>query len=293
VEQYKWNNVNDKKESVMTLINGLPEGQYADLPNGQRMHYQDLGQGPVVVFLHGSGSGASGHSNFKGNYPALVEQGMRVIVLDHIGYGYSDKPTNVDYHLNFFVECVKQTLDSIGVDRYTLVGNSLGGAIALRLALDYPSSVEKLVLMAPGGIEEQAAYFTMPGMQMMKEVFTSSEPITPEKMQDFFATAFVVDSSCLDDQLVQERWQSMQTQNAHVVQTMVVPNMTTELPNLQCPILAFWGMNENMMPESGIMTLAKKCHNIRMTLVSECGHWVMLEHKNLFNRLTIDFLTNE
>lgn len=276
----------------MTLIKGMPEGRYADLANGQRIHYQDIGEGPVVVFLHGSGSGASGHSNFKHNYPQLVEQGYRVIVPDHIGYGYSDKPTDVDYHIDFFVECIKQTLDSIGVEKYTLIGNSLGGAIALRYALDYPANVTGLVLMAPGGIEEKPDYFTMPGMQMMKEVFTSSEPITPAKMKAFFTTAFVVDPSCLDDQLVQERWESMQTQNPHVVQTMEVPNMEDELANLQCPILVFWGMNENMMPETGIMKLAKKCNNVRVVLVSECGHWVMLEHKDMFNRMTLDFLQN-
>src|SRR5690606_35970953 len=143
----------------MSKVPGLPEGKYADLPNGHRIHYQDLGQGPVVVFLHGSGSGASGHSNFKGNYPQLVENGYLVIVPDLIGYGYSDKPDDVDYPLDFFVECVKQTLDQIGVDRYSLVGNSLGGAIAIKYALDYPDNVEKLVLMAPGGVDDQPDYF--------------------------------------------------------------------------------------------------------------------------------------
>lgn len=278
----------------MTLIAGVPEGKYADLANGYRIHYLDQGaaDAPVVVFLHGSGSGASGHSNFKGNYPELVEQGYRVIVLDHLGYGYSDKPDDAQYHIDLFVECVHQTLQCAGVERYTLIGNSLGGAIALRYALDYPANVEKLVLMAPGGIEDQPSYFTMPGMAMMKEVFTSTEPVTPEKMRAFFETAFVVDSSCLDDQLVQERWASMQTQNPQVVKTMVVPNMEDDLDKLQCPVLAFWGMDENMMPETGIMKLAKKCRKVRMVLVSECGHWVQLEHRDMFNRTTVDFLNN-
>src|SRR3546814_3732399 len=60
----------------------VPEGRYATLPNGYRIHYLDEGQGPVVVFLHGSGSGACGYSNFKGNYPALVKAGYRVILPD-------------------------------------------------------------------------------------------------------------------------------------------------------------------------------------------------------------------
>src|SRR3546814_3358914 len=57
------------------------------------------------------------YSNFKGNYPALVKAGYRVILPDLIGYGYSDKPDNVEYPLSFFIECVKQTLDAIGVSR--------------------------------------------------------------------------------------------------------------------------------------------------------------------------------
>lgn len=276
----------------MSKVPGLPEGKYADLPNGYRIHYLDEGQGPVVVFLHGSGSGASGHSNFKGNYPYLVERGFRVIVPDHIGYGYSDKPDDVDYPLDFFVECIKQTLDQIGVERYSLVGNSLGGAIAIKFALDYPDNVEKLVLMAPGGVEDQPEYFKMPGMQLMREVFTSPEPLTPERMKQFFIDAFVVDPSVVDDQLVQERFQTAQLQNPRVVQTMSVPNMTDRLPELKGPTLVFWGMNENMMPETGIMKLAKGCRNSRVILVSECGHWVMLEHRDMFNRMTLDFLQN-
>ncbi|MFX8106493.1 alpha/beta fold hydrolase, partial [Acinetobacter baumannii] len=92
------------------------------------------------------------YSNFKGNYPALVAAGYRVILPDLIGFGYSDKPQDVDYPLSFFVECVKQTLDVIGIARCTLVGNSLGGAVALQFALDHAATVERLVLMAPGGL---------------------------------------------------------------------------------------------------------------------------------------------
>ena len=268
----------------------VPEGQYVTLPNGHRIHYLDQGSGPVVVFLHGSGSGACGHSNFKGNYPELVAQGFRVILPDLIGYGYSDKPADVEYPLAFFIECVKQTLDAIGVTRYTLIGNSLGGAIAIGFALQHPQNVDKLVLMAPGGVEEQAAYFTMPGMAMMKELFLSPTPVTRAAMKEFFIKAFVIDPSCVDDQLVDERWSLMQTQNPQVVKTMKVPDMTARLGEINCPALGFWGMNEQMMPESGILKLAKGIRKLRMILVPQCGHWVMIEHRALFNRMTLDFL---
>lgn len=270
----------------------VPEGRYAKLPNGYRIHYLDEGRGPVVVFLHGSGSGACGYSNFKGNYPLLVENGYRTILPDLIGYGYSDKPADVEYPLDFFIECVKQTLDAIGVERYTLVGNSLGGAIAIGFALKYPESVERLVLMAPGGVDDQPDYFKMPGMAMMKEVFMSPEPVTPARMKAFFRKAFVIDESCIDDELVNERHALMQLQNPQVVKTMKVPNMTERLGEIRCPSLGFWGMNEQMMPETGILKLAKGIPHLRMILVPQAGHWVMIEHRDLFNRMTLDFLKN-
>src|SRR5262245_54979912 len=92
-----------------------PEGHYVKLPNRHRIHYLDKGKGPILVWLHGSGSGACGHSNFKGNYPYFADNGYRNIVIDHLGYGYSDKPDNIEYPIELFVECVKQTLDQIGL----------------------------------------------------------------------------------------------------------------------------------------------------------------------------------
>jgi 4,5:9,10-diseco-3-hydroxy-5,9,17-trioxoandrosta-1(10),2-diene-4-oate hydrolase len=267
----------------------LPEGQYANLPNGQTVHYQDLGTGPVVVFLHGSGSGASGHSNFKHNYPFLVENGYRVIVPDLIGYGYSDKPDDVEYPLEFFVECVKQLMDQLDVETYSLIGNSLGGAIAIKYTLDYPQNIDKLLLMAPGGLENQPDYFTMPGMAIMKEVFTSGA-MDKSKLEDFIKRGLVYDDSIVDDELVQERWDIFVTQNTQVINTMKVQNMTEQLGEITCPTLSFWGADEKMMPETGIMKLARGIPHSRMVIVSECGHWVMVEHKEMFNRYTLDFL---
>jgi len=272
-------------------MNGLlPEANYAQCANGYRIHYLDEGQGEVVVFLHGSGPGASGYSNFKGNYPYLVNAGYRCIIPDHIGYGFSDKPTDVDHPLSFFVECVKQTLDVAGVKKCTLVGNSLGGAVALGLALEYPQLIEKLILMAPGGLSELPEYQQMPGMQKVFQVFGSGQAVTPAVMKDLFATGLMHDPKFATDALVAERMQIMQSMNGHVMATMRVPVLVDRLHELQCPVLGFWGMNEKMMPENGIMAMAKNIKHLRLILVTECGHWVMVEHEGMFNRACLDFL---
>ena len=276
----------------MELNGVLPEDRYADCANGYRMHYIDEGEGPVVVWLHGSGPGASGHSNFKGNYAAIAAKGYRSIVIDIVGFGFSDKPENEIYSLDFFVECVAQTLDAIGVERCVVVGNSLGGAIAIGLALAQPDRVEKLILMAPGGLSPMEEYGQMPGMQRMFQVYGSGEPVTHEVMKELFAFGLMHDPVHATDELVSERMQIMALMNGQVMSSMQIPVLTERLGELDCPVLGFWGANERMMPDSGIMNFARHCNRLRLILVSECGHWVMVEHEAMFNRMCLDFLEN-
>ncbi|MGL6070139.1 alpha/beta fold hydrolase, partial [Craterilacuibacter sp.] len=81
----------------------IPEGRFVTLPDGLKLHYHDEGSGLPVLWLHGSGPGASGYSNFKGNVPAFNHAGYRSLVLDLPGFGLSGKPDDVDYDLDFFV----------------------------------------------------------------------------------------------------------------------------------------------------------------------------------------------
>ena len=92
------------------------------------------------------------------------------------------------------------------------------------------------------------------------------------------------------DELIAERMEIMQKMNAQVMATMKVPELTERLRELRMPVLGFWGLNERMMPESGIMKLAHNTPDIRLVLVSNCGHWVMVEHEGMFNRACLDFL---
>lgn len=270
----------------------VPEGRYARLANGHQLHYHEFGAGPVLVWLHGSGNGACGHSNFNGNAPAVAAAGYRCIVPDLPGFGYSDKPLDVDYHLDFFVECIHQLLAALGIERATLVGNSLGGAVALGQALAYPQDVERLVLMAPGGLNDLPEYLAMPGMQAMFALYGAGRPLTPGELKAFFQSAFVADPASVSDALVAERVALAATQPARVIQTLKVPNLSARLGEIGCPALSLWGLNEKMMPDSGILKLAKGLRNGRMVLVPRCGHWVMIEHRALFNRTLIDFLEN-
>lgn len=112
--------------------------------------------GPVhpipVVLLHGGGPGATGASNYARNVDALAAAGHRVLVPDMPGYGRSSKDLDQSDPFGDLAIFVRELLDALDVEKAHVVGNSYGGAAALRLALDRPDRVAKLVLMGPGGI---------------------------------------------------------------------------------------------------------------------------------------------
>lgn len=266
----------------------LPVGHYQTLPNGVRLHYLDQGEGPVVLWLHGSGPGASGYSNFKGNAPEFVAAGYRNILLDLPGFGRSDKPEDVQYNLDFFVDCVGEFLQAIGVTRCTLLGNSLGGAIALGLALRHPQLAEKLILLAPGGVEERETYFQMPGILRMVGLFNAG-PIGIEEMRSMMSLQ-LFDASILPEDLLLERVAVAVLQPKNLFSTMMVPNMESRLSEITCPILGFWGSNDNFNPVSGAQRIIDGAAKARFIVLNQCGHWVQVEHRELFNRSCLEFL---
>jgi 4,5:9,10-diseco-3-hydroxy-5,9,17-trioxoandrosta-1(10),2-diene-4-oate hydrolase len=278
----------------MTLPKSIPVGHFVEIAPvagaTQRIHYHEQGSGEVVIFLHGAGGGASGYSNFKGNYPEFALAGYRAIVPDLLGYGLSSKPDIESYDLDFFVAGLKGLVDALGLVDITLLGNSLGGAVALGYALAYPDEVKRLILMAPGGVEEFETYMAMPGIANMFAVYASGKT-GAEAMRDVMIQQ-LYDPSLLTDEIINERAPIAETQTSAARQRLYVPNLTDRLHELRCPVFGFWGVNDRFNPVSGVHKLMDHCPQARMVLVNRCGHWVQVEHREMFNRACIDFLNN-
>ncbi len=276
-------------------VPAVPEGKYVDVGGGVRIHYHDTGEAKkgTVLFVHGSGPGASGYSNFKGNTPSFNQNGYRTLVPDLFGYGYSSKPEDGTYGMDVLAGHFLSLLDALGVEKVSLVGNSMGGAICIRLALDHPERVEKLILMAPGGLEERDVYMAMPGIQaMIKNVYAAKGPPTREAIAATFKLQ-LVDESLITDQIIAERLQIAEIQPKGIIQRLVVGNQENELANLAMPVLCLWGVDDKFCPVSSAMKVATRVKTNRTILLSQCGHWVMVEHAALFNETAVRFLNGE
>ena len=265
-----------------------PFGRLVPLSSGYEMHYTEYGTGPAVVFIHGSGPGANAWSNFFPNIGPISQAGFRCILPDMLGFGYSSKPTGVDYTLELFTPALREFLDRIEVHNCVFVGNSLGGAIAMRLAIDDPPRASKLVMTGPGGIETREVYFKMPGIQKMVSGFVGAG-FDREGLKRMLGL-LAYDPRHVTDDLVEQRLNVLKTQPKDVLARMSITDLTPELERIRCPLLGFWGIEDQFCPASGYEKILRAVPDSRFIMYARTGHWAMIEQAEDFNRNVIDFL---
>ena len=171
----------------------------------RQIHLAELGAGPPVLMLHGGGPGASGLSNYARNVEALARH-VRVLVPDLPGYGRSSKGVNADDPFGDLATTMLGLLDALDIPRAHVVGNSLGGACALQMALRQPDRIGRLVLMGPGGVGISQ---NPPSAGLKRLVgYYSGEGPTLDKLRAFLCEDLVYDGSAITDAVLRERFAS-------------------------------------------------------------------------------------
>lgn len=260
--------------------------------------FTELGQGYPVIMLHGGGPGASGMSNYGRNVEALAQR-FRVIVPDMQGYGQSSKGVDRKDAFGDLADAMLGLMDALKIKRAHLVGNSLGGACALRMALDQPSRVSALVLMGPGGVNTTRSLPTR-GLNLLLNYYSGSGP-SRDKLAKFIREYLVYDGSQVADSIIDARYQASIDPEAVTAPPLRRPQGLgaairmdfTRDPRLsQCtvPTLVLWGTEDKVNRPSGGASLQKRMPNCDLYLFSKTGHWVQWERPDEFNAITAAFL---
>lgn len=270
------------------------------LKSGIEIAYFDFGVNEkVLLCVHGLGS------NKKAFIKNIFELGkyFRVVALDLPNYGNSSKG---DYPstMIFFVQIIKEFADALNLERVALCGHSMGGQISILTALNYPDLVEKLILIAPAGIE----VFSSDEIKRIEKYFTSDaiKNATDKEVENSVKLNFYKFPS--DAQfIIAERIQLKKSKEfdyycltvSRAFKDMLLNPVFDVLEKINIPTILFFGLNDALIPnkilhptttKSLAEEACKKMKKCKLILIDECGHFLHFEKPEIFNHELISFL---
>lgn len=247
--------------------------------------YTESGSGFPVIWLHGSGPGATGMSNFGGNLPAFSDH--RNVVVDLPGWGGSSRSTDLPL-LFHAAQTVERAMDELGIERAHLVGNSYGGGVAMRLAVTSPHRVERLVLMAPGGVLPDDAPPWPVGLERLFGYMASADPSLED--MEAFVRMMVYDESLATPELVRERYESSLRRHPELPVPPPFGDITPDLGRIEAPTLLVWGREDQTVPLTWAPKILHGIPNAELRVLPHCRHWVQYERAPEFNHIVREFL---
>ena len=264
------------------------DGAHVDL-DGIRTFYVKLGGGHPVVLIHGAAPGASTLVVWKNNLAALAAAGYTVYAYDQPGFGLTDNPA--DHSLEYRVAHARAFVEAMGLERYHVVGNSVGGYVAARLALEDPrcghfATTTSGTLAPPGSPASQAL-----GQQHARDLAAYTPSL--ESMRELTSHT-ICNQALVTDELVRERYEMSAGKNyaAQLAREKVrgTRPILDRLGGLQNRALLLWGANDAGVTVERGVALFQLMPGAEFHLFDRCGHWVMWDHAERFNTLVADFL---
>lgn len=279
--------------------------RYAEV-EGHRLAYYDSGATgedtgkPPLLFVHGLGSNLS---FWRYNLNAFTAR-HRVLALDLPGYGLSDK-ADVDGTMRAFSRAVAGFMDALGIEQAHVVGVSMGGQVAMTLALAAPDRVASLALVSPAGIEQfDAAQATMLKTLFTPEAIQGTPPaMYRQNVMLNFATWDETYAWIIEQRRAQEQradFPEYATVNAASVAGMLDGPVYDRLGELEMPVLVIYGRGDKLIPnrylhpewttEQVAMAAAEAMPHARIVLLERAGHVLMIERPAAFNEHLRAFL---
>ena len=262
-----------------------------------RIRYRTLGDhGSSVILLHGI---ARSLEDWSENMRALSSV-HQVFALDLVGFGLSDKP-DVPYSIPYLAGFVHRFMQTLGLQKSIIMGNSMGGAVALELAFSNPELVEALVLVAPAGMGSKGAkWLAWCSIPIIGELLAKPSEVGAEQIQkSLFVNPnfFTPKRSARDYELAMQpnatkaflkTLRSMA--NYRGLKASLCRAMLEKLGSLQLPTLIVWGVQDHILPVEYAHIARSKILNSELEIYDPCGHFPMLERADEFNARTLAFL---
>jgi len=267
---------------VKLRLDGI-SSRYADV-DGYQIHYFEGGSGPPIVLIHGLGSRAEDWANIM---PQLVKGGRHVYAIDMLGYGRSSRPQDGAYSVRQEAGIVEKFIASQNLDRTDLGGWSMGGWVAMRVALDEPDRVRRLAIYDSAGLR-----FDLP---FKVSLFWPDDPQTLTALNDLLSPGRGAELPGI----LQRDILRLVRRNGWIVQRSMnsmltgVDLMDGNLGGLKMPVLIVWGKNDQLTPVSLAYIFHQQMPESVLEIYDGCGHLAPRECAARIGPNTLEFLRAE
>jgi pimeloyl-ACP methyl ester carboxylesterase len=257
---------------------------------GIETSYLEAGSGETVLMLHGSGPGVSALANWQHNIPTLAQR-FHVLAPDIVGFGTTERPEDIVYSLRTWTDHIWAFMDARGIEKAGVIGNSLGGRIALQMATDQPDRIAKMVLMGTPGI----GMTPTEGLAALR----AYEP-SHEAMRALLRNYFAVDPAMITDDLVKIRYEASIADGAYEAYRAMFFDprhagselgiTENEVRAIATPTLLIHGREDKVVPLQVSVTMVGLMPNADLHVFSACGHWTQIERADEFSAVVSDYL---
>ena len=253
---------------------------------GRRVSTLTMGSGPDVLLLHGLGGAKSSFFDTA----AALSQRYRVHALDLPGFGASSKPTTAPYTARWFADTVLATMDALDIDRAHVVGNSMGGRIAIELGLRNPERVASLGLLCPAVAFVKRTYHPIvrlmrPELGLLPHRFARDQ--VAEHFWGLFAHPEDIDPS-ISDVVIDEFQRIYASAGGRIAFLSAARNIYLEAPygsdgfygrlsQLEPPALFVWGSHDRVIPPAFGRHVARWLPSAEQIVLDSCGHVPQVE----------------
>jgi pimeloyl-ACP methyl ester carboxylesterase len=248
------------------------------LVNGNRIHFMVGGKGRPIVLIHGLGGRSD---DWASVIPRLITSGFAVYAPDLLGYGASDKP-NVDYSIALEAETVRQFLDEEKLEPVDLVGWSMGGWVALKLAAEHPQMVRTLTLVDSAGFVFNAPDPKVLRPQTRHELEQMAALFSPKatSIPAFFARD-ILRTMAEQDWVVARALDSMYSRQ---------DLMDGKVAGATMPVLLLWGSKDVLTPLSAGYEMHRQMQQSILSVIEGCGHVAIIECRDRAVPTILSFL---
>jgi len=265
--------------------------------NGLNIRYWVMGEGSPVMLVHG----LAGSIELWENNIGPISQNHLVYAFDLPWSGLSDKP-RLTPSLGYTVEFIKAFMSSQNLERTTLIASSLGGAVCMQFAIQFPNTVDKLILVNSAALGQEVHFI----LRLMSIPFLGELMSKTSKhgSKTFLEQAVFYDSKFVTDEWLDEIFKVAKTKEARKSSFIInrtsidfrgqrlnkIMPIINKLSQISVPTLIVWGAQDKVIPVVHANMGLRRIPYARLHIFEECGHLPMIEKAHEFNKLVLDFL---